>query len=337
MYRVASFVALGAAPARRRVRLAAAAPGPCPTWVRRRDGGRPTMARPPARPRVRSTRSCSRPRPSTSRPTSPTRAPDRAHRRGAADGLRALAHVGKAVSIFGSARTPRDHPEYERARAAARKLGEAGFAIITGGGPGIMEAANRGAKRGRRAVDRPRHRAPARAGLMNHWVDLGADLPLLLHAQGHVRPLRERVRGLPGRLRHARRAVRGRHAAPDRQDPPLPDRARRARLLAGPGRLAARPGARGRQDRAAATSSACRSPTTSTRCSRSSRPPSTGARARALARYSRASSTHSPSRRPRVRAASWPMRKTAWSSSVPGRSMTWTSSSSAGSAPRSAA
>jgi uncharacterized protein (TIGR00730 family) len=63
-----------------------------------------------------------------------------------AAGFRALARVGAAVSIFGSARTPREHPEYELARATARTLGAAGFAIITGGGPGIMEAANRGAR-----------------------------------------------------------------------------------------------------------------------------------------------------------------------------------------------
>ncbi len=61
-------------------------------------------------------------------------------------GFEALAKVGAAVSIFGSARTPEDHPEYELARTVARTLGEAGFAIITGGGPGIMAAANRGAR-----------------------------------------------------------------------------------------------------------------------------------------------------------------------------------------------
>ena len=63
-----------------------------------------------------------------------------------ATGFASLAHVGKAVSIFGSARTPVDDPEYAEAREAARRLGEAGFAIITGGGPGTMEAANRGAR-----------------------------------------------------------------------------------------------------------------------------------------------------------------------------------------------
>jgi len=61
-------------------------------------------------------------------------------------GFAQLAHIGKAVSIFGSARTPRDHPRYAAARTLARRLGEEGYAIITGGGPGIMEAANHGAR-----------------------------------------------------------------------------------------------------------------------------------------------------------------------------------------------
>jgi uncharacterized protein (TIGR00730 family) len=62
-----------------------------------------------------------------------------------AAGFAMLRGLGKAVSIFGSARTPPHDPEYDRARRTARTLGEAGFAVITGGGPGIMEAANRGA------------------------------------------------------------------------------------------------------------------------------------------------------------------------------------------------
>ncbi len=61
-------------------------------------------------------------------------------------GFTALADIGPAVSIFGSARVAEDAPEYDRARELARRLGEAGFAIITGGGPGAMEAANRGAR-----------------------------------------------------------------------------------------------------------------------------------------------------------------------------------------------
>ncbi len=62
------------------------------------------------------------------------------------NGFQALGRIGKAVSIFGSARTPPGDPRYEQARALARRLGEEGFAIITGGGPGIMEAANLGAR-----------------------------------------------------------------------------------------------------------------------------------------------------------------------------------------------
>jgi uncharacterized protein (TIGR00730 family) len=61
-------------------------------------------------------------------------------------GYDALADLGCAVSIFGSARTPSDHPDYALARATAHRLGAAGFAVITGGGPGVMEAANRGAR-----------------------------------------------------------------------------------------------------------------------------------------------------------------------------------------------
>ena len=62
------------------------------------------------------------------------------------EGFKALAHVGAAASFFGSARTPPNDPEYALARETARLVGEAGMAIITGGGPGVMEAANRGAR-----------------------------------------------------------------------------------------------------------------------------------------------------------------------------------------------
>ena len=61
-------------------------------------------------------------------------------------GFDALAQVERAVTVFGSARTPPGHPSYELARGAGRALGQAGYAVITGGGPGIMEAANRGAR-----------------------------------------------------------------------------------------------------------------------------------------------------------------------------------------------
>jgi hypothetical protein len=62
-------------------------------------------------------------------------------------GFRALHFVGPCVTIFGSARFGEGHPYYALARATARSVGRAGFTVMTGGGPGIMEAANRGARR----------------------------------------------------------------------------------------------------------------------------------------------------------------------------------------------
>jgi len=64
------------------------------------------------------------------------------------EGFDAMARVGPAVTMFGSARTQRDDPTYELARTIAKRLAEAGYAVITGGGPGAMEAANRGCREG---------------------------------------------------------------------------------------------------------------------------------------------------------------------------------------------
>jgi uncharacterized protein (TIGR00730 family) len=63
-----------------------------------------------------------------------------------ARGFAALSVVQRAVTVFGSARTPPEHPDYALARALGKCIGAAGFAVITGGGPGLMEAANRGAQ-----------------------------------------------------------------------------------------------------------------------------------------------------------------------------------------------
>src|SRR5437867_8388459 len=60
------------------------------------------------------------------------------------DGFTALAAIPPAISMFGSARISPEDPMYEAARGVGRVLAEAGFAVITGGGPGVMEAANRG-------------------------------------------------------------------------------------------------------------------------------------------------------------------------------------------------
>lgn len=63
-------------------------------------------------------------------------------------GFRVLHFVGPCVSVFGSARFKEDHPYYALARSVGRELAGIGFTVMTGGGPGIMEAANRGAKEG---------------------------------------------------------------------------------------------------------------------------------------------------------------------------------------------
>ena len=88
-----------------------------------------------------------------------------------AEGFRVLTGVTKAVSIFGSARSTPDSPEYAHTRAIAAALGHAGFTIITGGGPGLMEAANRGARdAGARSIglgiELPHEQAE------NHFLDL---------------------------------------------------------------------------------------------------------------------------------------------------------------------
>jgi uncharacterized protein (TIGR00730 family) len=62
------------------------------------------------------------------------------------EGFDALASIGSAVTIFGSARVGPDHEQYRQATHVARLLGEQGYTIITGGGPGVMEAANKGAR-----------------------------------------------------------------------------------------------------------------------------------------------------------------------------------------------
>jgi uncharacterized protein (TIGR00730 family) len=85
------------------------------------------------------------------------------------EGFRALAHVGAAASFFGSARTPPGDPEYALARETARLIGDEGMAVITGGGPGVMEAANRGARD---------------AGALS--IGLGIELPFEQALNGHL-------------------------------------------------------------------------------------------------------------------------------------------------------
>jgi len=89
-----------------------------------------------------------------------------------ARGFDSLAGVGPAVTVFGSARTPVGHPHYALVREVGACLGRAGYAIITGGGPGLMEAANRGAHDVGAVsigcnIELPREQA------LNRYVDVG--------------------------------------------------------------------------------------------------------------------------------------------------------------------
>jgi uncharacterized protein (TIGR00730 family) len=88
------------------------------------------------------------------------------------EGFGALADLGPAVSVFGSARTVPGSPNYELGVEVGRRLAEAGLAVITGGGPGSMEAANMGAVQGNGVSVGLGIELPFEQG-MNQWVDLG--------------------------------------------------------------------------------------------------------------------------------------------------------------------
>ena len=88
------------------------------------------------------------------------------------EGFGLLAELPAAVSVFGSARTPTDHPDYAAAEAIGAALARAGFAVITGGGPGCMEATNKGASEAGGVsvglgIELPFEQA------INQWVDIG--------------------------------------------------------------------------------------------------------------------------------------------------------------------
>ncbi len=109
------------------------------------------------------------------------------------EGFGALAELGPAVSIFGSARTKPDDPMYEAARKIAAKLCDEGYAVITGGGPGVMEAANRGASECGGVSVGLGIELPHEQG-MNEFVDLGINFRYFFvrktmfvkYAQGYV-------------------------------------------------------------------------------------------------------------------------------------------------------
>lgn len=88
------------------------------------------------------------------------------------EGFGSLAELGPAIAVFGSARTKPEHPHYAQAEECGRLLAEAGFAVITGGGPGTMEAANKGASQAGGVSVGLGIELPFETGL-NPWVDKG--------------------------------------------------------------------------------------------------------------------------------------------------------------------
>ena len=90
------------------------------------------------------------------------------------EGFGTLAEIGAAVSVFGSARTPKGHPMYAAAQGIGRGLAERGYAVITGGGPGVMEAANKGAVQGGGVSVGLGIELPFEQGI-NQYVDLGVN------------------------------------------------------------------------------------------------------------------------------------------------------------------
>jgi uncharacterized protein (TIGR00730 family) len=90
------------------------------------------------------------------------------------EGFGALAELGPAIAVFGSARTHPGHEPYDQAEAVGRALVEAGFAVITGGGPGSMEAANKGASEAGGVSVGLGIELPFESGL-NQWSDIGVN------------------------------------------------------------------------------------------------------------------------------------------------------------------
>jgi hypothetical protein len=90
------------------------------------------------------------------------------------EGFGSLAELGPAISVFGSARTKPDSPDYSRAQEVGKALVDAGFAVITGGGPGAMAGANKGANEAGGVSVGLGIELPFEQG-MNPWVDLGVN------------------------------------------------------------------------------------------------------------------------------------------------------------------
>jgi SLOG cluster4 family len=136
------------------------------------------------------------------------------------EGFGLLAELGPAVAIFGSARTTRDSPEYETAERIATGLAQAGYAVITGGGPAIMEAANKGSVEGGGVSVGLGIELPLEMGL-NDYVEVGMEFRYFFvrktvfvkYSQAFDHPSRPGLLGRPAVLAPGHGARQGQHRA----------------------------------------------------------------------------------------------------------------------------
>ncbi len=138
-------------------------------------------------------------------------------------GFRALHFVGPCVTVFGSARFAEGHPYYGLGEEIGERLALAGLTVVTGGGPGLMEAANRGAKRaGGRSIGcnilLPKEQRP------NAYLDRMVEFRYFFVREINAGEVLVRVRRVAGWPRNARRVVRDRRFDSDRQSEAIPAR-----------------------------------------------------------------------------------------------------------------
>lgn len=163
------------------------------------------------------------------------------------DGFGALAELGDAITVFGSARTTPDDAMYANARQVGGLIAKKGIATITGGGPGIMEAANRGAYEAGGISVGLGIELPFEESI-NEWVNLGMTFRYFFVRKTMFVKYSRGAIVFPGGLRHPRRGVRGAHARPDPQGARDADRPVWARVLGRPCGLAAWDGRAQRED-----------------------------------------------------------------------------------------
>ena len=135
-------------------------------------------------------------------------------------GFDELATLSRAVSIFGSARTSPDDPDYKAAQETAAFFARAGFGVITGGGPGIMEAANQGAFEAGGLSIGCNIELPFEQS-SNRVPDQGLKVQILLRAQDDVRQIQPGLHYFSRRLWHTRRTVRSSYTHSDKEDSQL--------------------------------------------------------------------------------------------------------------------